>query len=207
MGRCPSPYRGSISREPRIQPPGAFFHVGSKGSNARRIFADDFERRIFLMLLDKHVKRNDWILLTYVLMTNHFHLLLQLRGPSLSTGMCGLNGEFSRFTSARHRREPGHLFRNRFWSEPIEDDRHLQATARYIVLNPVRAGICRDPDGWPWSSYRALAGLEFAPGFLAGNELLRHFGRTPTRCLRGVPQVRARGCGGGAQLPSRCQAP
>jgi putative transposase len=172
-------YRDSISREPRIQPPGTFFHVGSKGNNARQIFADDLERRVFLMLLEKHVVRHRWILLTHVLMTNHFHLLLQLRVPSLSAGMCGLNGEFSRFTSARHRRQPGHLFRNRFWSEPIEDDKHLRATARYIVLNPVRAGICAAPDEWEWSSYRALAGLEFAPGFLADVELLKHFGRTP----------------------------
>jgi REP element-mobilizing transposase RayT len=175
--RSPAPYRDAISRAPRIQPPGTFFHVGSKGNNGRRIYADDFERRIFLMLLTKHVKRHDWILLTHVLMTNHFHLLLQLRRPSLSDGMCGLNGEFSRFTSARHRREPGHLFRNRFWSEPIQDDAHLQAIARYIVLNPVRAGICRSPEEWPWSSYRAVAGLEFMPAFLAGEELLKHFGK------------------------------
>jgi putative transposase len=131
------------------------------------------------MLLEKHVERHRWVLLTHVLMTNHFHLLLQLREPTLSAGMCGLNGEFSRFTGARHRRQPGHLFRNRFWSEPIEDDNHLRATARYIVLNPVRAGMCAAPDGWAWSSHRALAGLEFAPGFLACEELLKHFGRTP----------------------------
>ena len=178
------PYRELIARGPRVQPAGTLFHVGSKGNNARRIYADDLERRVFLMLLDKHAKRQDWIVLTYVLMSNHFHLLLRLRAPTLSVGMCGLNGEFSRFTGARHRRQPGHLFKNRFWSEPIEDDAHLLATARYIALNPVRAGICPDPGDWPWSSYGAIAGHEFAPGFLAADELLKHFGRSPeiARC-------------------------
>ena len=200
------PYRDLIAREPRIQPAGTFFHVGSKGSNARRIYADDFERRVFLMLLAKHAKRQNWIVLTHVLMSNHFHLLLQVREPTLSAGMCGLNGEFSRFTSARHRRKPGHLFKNRFWSEPIEDDAHLLATARYIALNPVRAGICRDPDDWPWSSYRAIAGREFMPGFLAGDGFLKHFGNSPEDArpeyLAFVTQVsRTRA------TESRCQAP
>ena len=163
----------------RVQPPGTVFHVGSKGNRGRRIFNDDFERQVFLMLLAKHTKRYDWVVLTHVLMTNHFHLLLQLRRSSLSDGMRGLNGEFSRFTGTRHRRKPGHLFRNRFWSEPIEDEAHLQATARYIVLNPVRAGICRLPEEWPWSSYRALSGTEYPPDFLAADELLKQFGQSP----------------------------
>lgn len=170
-----------MGRAPRIQAPGEIYHVGSKGNRACRIFADDYEKHVFLALLGKHTRRHDWVVLTYVTMTNHYHLLLRLRSSGLSNGMRELNGEFSRFTRVRHQREAGHLFKNRFWSEPIESDAHLVATARYIVLNPVRAGICKSPDEWPWSSYRALASLEFAAEFLATDELLRNFGATPDR--------------------------
>lgn len=168
-----------MGRDPRIQAPGEVYHVCSKGNRGAPIYLDAYDRRIFLTLLTKHARERNWVVLTYVLMTNHYHLLLRLQEPSLSDGMCGLNGEFSRFTSARYRLDPGHLFRNRFWSEPIEDERHLQATARYIVLNPVRAGICDTPGEWPWSSYGALAGETFAPPFLASDELLRQFAARP----------------------------
>lgn len=172
---------GGVGRAPRIQAPGVVYHVGAKGNRGCPIYDDAFDRHIFLMLLEKHTRACGWAVLTYVLMTNHYHLLLRLREPSLSDGMCGLNGEFSRFTSARYGLEPGHLFRNRFWSEPMEDERHLLATARYIVLNPVRAGICRTPGEWSWSSYQALAGRAFPPAFLAADELLRLVGRTPAK--------------------------
>jgi putative transposase len=186
-----------MGRQPRVQAPGEIFHVGAKGNRGYQIYADDYERRVFLTLLAKHVKRHDWIVLAYVLMTTHYHLLLQLRSCSLSAGMCELNGEFSRFTSVRHGLEPGHLFGKRFWSEPMESDAHFLATARYIELNPVRAGICRLPAKWPWSSYRALAGLDFVPDFLAAAELLKHFGRSPEAARR---EYRAFVQAGGVEL-------
>jgi hypothetical protein len=73
----------------------------------------------------------------------------------------------------------GHLFKNRFHDEYIRGDAHLLEVSRYIVLNPVSAGICARPEDWPWSSYRASAGLDFAPAFLAVGELLRLFGTKP----------------------------
>jgi len=173
-----------MGRDPRIQVPGVVYHVGAKGNRGCPIFTDDYDRRIFLTLLAKQAVRHGWLVLTYVLMSNHYHLLVELRASNLSDGMCGLNGEFSRFTSSSHRLEPGHLFRNRFWSEAIEDDLRLQAAARYIVLNPVRAGICGRPEAWSWSSYRALIGATFPPPFLAESELLKHFGRTPREARR-----------------------
>ena len=96
----------------------------------------------------------------------------------LSDGMRELNGEFSCYTNAKNGLE-GHLFRNRFWCELIEDEARYLQTARYIVLNPIRAGMCRAPEDWRWSSYRACAGLEFPPAFLAPDDLLRCFADSP----------------------------
>ena len=125
-----------------------------------------------------------WTVLAYCLMTNHFHLVLQIAEGGLSAGMQWLNGTASRATNQRHGRS-AHLFRNRFSSALIETDAHLVAACRYVVLNPVRAGLCAHPDEWPWSSYRATAGLEASPAFLSDGELLRRFARS-------VPEARRR---------------
>jgi putative transposase len=138
---------------------------------------DDHERRVFLTLFGRLARSHGWSLGTYVLMSNHYHLLMTIE-RGLSDGMRELNGQFSSYTNARNGLE-GHLFKNRFWCELIEDEAHFLQTARYIVLNPVRAGLCGAPDDWRWSSYRAIAGLEFGPRFLKTNELLEAFGNTP----------------------------
>jgi REP-associated tyrosine transposase len=110
-------------------------------------------------------------------MSNHYHLLLRI-DHGLSEGMRELNGGFSAYTNRRNGLE-GHLFRNRFWCELIEGEAHYLQAARYIVLNPIRAGLCAAPEDWRWSSYRACAGLEFAPSFLETDQLLGCFGSSP----------------------------
>ena len=108
-------------------------------------------------------------------MTNHYHLLLEIPRGGLSVGMRELNGGYSRWANRRHARS-GHLFHNRFGSTRVETDPHLLEVCRYVVLNPVRAGLCPTPKTWGWSSYRACAGLERAPRFLALSVLLQLFG-------------------------------
>jgi REP-associated tyrosine transposase len=108
-------------------------------------------------------------------MTNHFHLVLRANEGNLSPGMQILNRGHAQFVNKRYGRG-GHLFRNRFGAEAIETDEHLREACRYVVLNPVRAGIVADPVDWRWSSYRATVGLERAPAFLAVRELLGLFG-------------------------------
>lgn len=168
-----------MGRGPRIEVPGGIYHLGSRGNRGCRVYTDDHEREVFLSLFGRLAKRHSWSLGTYCLMTNHYHLLMTIE-EGLSDGMRELNGGFSSYTNAKNGLE-GHLFQNRFWYELIEDEAHYLQAARYIVLNPVRAGICASPEEWRWSSYRACAGLEFAPPFLAANELLRCFGSSPER--------------------------
>jgi putative transposase len=159
---------------------GCYYHLGSRGNFRQNIVIDDFDRTMWMQLLGAVTRSTDWLILAYCLMTNHFHLVLQAGRLSVSDAMQVLNGEFSRRANARWSRR-GHLFENRFHSEPIRSDAHLLEACRYVDLNPCRAGICPSPDGWQWSSYRAAVGKAHPPAFLAVGELLGLFGRDPAR--------------------------
>jgi len=165
--------------KPRVETPGGRYHVGTRGNNKQPIFLDDDDRARFLLLLGHAARRHGWIVHSFCLMTNHYHLVLQLSAGGMSRGMCQLNGGYSAGFNARHGRS-NHLFGRRFWDVAIEDERQYLETCRYVVLNPVRAGMEDDPASWLWSSYRATAGLEHAPSYLGVGEVLGHFGATPT---------------------------
>jgi REP element-mobilizing transposase RayT len=164
-----------VARKLRIEEPGAIYNVGSRGNNKETMFHDEVDRMEFLRLLAKVAVRYDWQGWAYCLMGNHFHLLVQIPAGGLSSGMQLLNSGYAVRTNKRHGRW-GHLVRNRFYSRQVEDDSHLLELCRYVVLNPVRAGLCSSPADWPWSSYRACAGLELAHPFLDLGRILGLFG-------------------------------
>jgi REP element-mobilizing transposase RayT len=172
-----------MARPPRVIEPHGIYHVTTRGNNRERVVWDDFDRVILLSAMSRSALRYGWIVLAYCLMTNHFHLVVQLPLDGLSDGMRLLNGTFARRMNARHARV-GHLFHNRFRATQIGRDAHLLAACRYVVLNPVRAQLCARPEDWPWSSYRACAGLDLAPPFLATDELLGLFGKHPAQARR-----------------------
>jgi REP element-mobilizing transposase RayT len=172
-----------VGRPLRQDEAGAIAHVSARGNGGRPIYLDDVDRRIHLGLLEAVVRDHAWQVLAWCQMTNHFHLLVRLLRASLSCGMQELNGEYARRWNRRHR-ETGHLFRNRFMSSNVMSDTHLVVSARYIDLNPVRAGLVRSADEWDWSSHRALTGLAYAPPFLADDELLPLLGPTPASAHR-----------------------
>jgi REP element-mobilizing transposase RayT len=144
---------------------------------------DEGDHLLFLDLLGRSAERHDWLVLAYCLMTTHYHLVVQLVTNGLSAGMCLLNGDFARKANKRHGRI-GHVFNARFSATLIEGERHLLEACRYVVLNPVRAGICERPEAWRWSSYRACAGFEFSPRFLADADFLTLFSRDADRARR-----------------------
>jgi putative transposase len=162
----------------RIELPGGYYHVSTRGNNRREIFVDDHDRSTFLRHFGRLSKKYDWTVLAYCLMSNHYHLILQLGDLGMSRGMCELNGGYARMYNRRHRRA-NHLFGRRYWDALLASDEHLLECCRYVVLNPVRAGLCRRPAEWRWSSYAATVGREFAPSFLATGELLHLFGQRP----------------------------
>ena len=159
------------------------YHVTTRGNNREQVVWDDRDRAILLAAIDQAARRYGWIVLAYCLMTNHFHLVVQVPLGGLSEGMRLLNGGFARRMNARHGRV-GHLFQNRFGATQIKRDSHLREACRYVVLNPVRAGLCKRPEEWRWSSYRACVGFELAPPFLAVDALLGLFGTRPRQARR-----------------------
>lgn len=163
-----------MPRKLRIQFPGALWHVTSRGVEKRNIVCDNRDRRRFVVGLGDVVQEYRWRLHAYVLMSNHYHLLLTTPEPTLSCGMQQLGGRYGHYFNERHERW-GHLFGGRFKAHPVETDAHLIIAARYIVLNPVRGGITTTAAEWPWSSYLATAGLTRAPRWLDTETILARF--------------------------------
>ena len=164
-----------MSRPLRLEYPGALYHVTSRGNEQRATFLDDSDRLCFLGLLGEAVRRHKWILTAYVLMSNHFHLVIELTRNTLARGMQWLNGEYGRAFNRRHDRV-GHLFQGRPDERLLEKESHFLEVLRYVVLNPVRAGIAARPEDYRWSSYRAVVGDEPAPEWLAVEHVLANFG-------------------------------
>lgn len=171
-----------MTRPLRLEYAGAFWHVTSRGNERREVFREDSDRLEFLRILGRTVALFRWRLHAYVLMGNHYHLLVETPEPTLSRGMRQLNGLYTQGFNRRHRRA-GHLFQGRFKAILVEKDAHLLELARYVVLNPVRAGLTKSAAMWAWSSYRAAAGIEKAPPWLETHTTLESFGSTRSRAI------------------------
>lgn len=156
-----------MPRTPRLQAPDVLYHVGSRGVEKRPIFdRGPRDREYFLGLVASIVQKYGWQVHAYCLMGNHFHLVLDTPGANLSAGMRYLKGEYAQWLNAVAGRE-GALFERRFWARIALSEAYVLELARYIVLNPVRAGLVRAPEDWAWSSYAATVGLAARPAFLA----------------------------------------
>jgi REP element-mobilizing transposase RayT len=165
-----------MSRPLRIEFAGAFYHITARGDRSEAIYAGDADREAFLEILRDVIDRFEWRCHAYCQMTNHYHLFVETVHGNLSKGMRQLNGVYTQWSNRHHQRS-GHLFQGRFKGILVDSDAYLQTLSRYIALNPVRAGMVDDPADWPWSSYRATAGLQRPPGWLTTEAILGTFGR------------------------------
>ncbi len=163
-----------MARQLRLQFPGAVYHLTSRGNAGQAIYLDDADRARFLDLLGREVEQQRWRCHAYCLMDNHYHLLVETPEANLSRGMGRLNMAYAQGFNRRHERA-GHLFQGRYKAIVVERDSHLLELCRYLVLNPVRAGLVDSPMAWPWSSYRATASAREAPDWLTTRWILRHF--------------------------------
>jgi putative transposase len=140
-----------VPRRPRRLLGDGTYHVTARGVARTDTFRDAHDYRSFLRLFADVVERYEWRCHAFCLMPNHYHLAVATPLESLSGGLHRLNGMYAQRFNKRHERW-GHLFGDRFAARLIDTERHLRAACRYILDNPVRAGLCDKPGDWPWSS-------------------------------------------------------
>lgn len=166
-----------MARPLRIEYPGALYHVTSRGNARQDVFLDDHDYLEFQNVLCSVVNRFNWLVHAYCLMGNHYHLLIETLDGNLSAGMRQLNGVYTQRFNRRHNRI-GHVMQGRFKAILVDKESYLAELCRYIVLNPVRAGIKKKPEQWRWSSYRKTAGIGDGSQCLTVDWLLSQFAKT-----------------------------
>ena len=183
-----------MARPLRIDLAGGVYHVTSRGDRREDIYQSDEDRAAWLTVLGQSCARFNWRCHAWCQMTNHFHLVLETPDPNLSQGMRQLNGVYTQQFNRRHALV-GHLFQGRFKAILVERETYLLGLARYVVLNPVRAGMVARPDDWPWSSYRAMVGAAPTPEWLETDWLLGLFGEERAQAQAGYAAFVVEGIG------------
>lgn len=167
-----------MARLPRLTLPGYAHHVIQRGNNRQPIFADDADRRFLLALLEEGAHKFEVAVHAYVLMDNHFHLLLT---PGTQEGlpqmMQAVGRRYVRYFNDRHQRS-GTLWEGRYKSTLIQSERYLLACMAYIDLNPVRAGMVTQARDFPWSSHAHYIGIR-TERLLTPHALYWELGNTP----------------------------
>ena len=156
-----------VPRTARIELAGGIHHVTMRGNRGEVIFRNDRDRRFFLRELDDVARDCAWTWLSYCLMSNHSHLVIETDEMTLGVGMRRLAGRHAQEFNRRHEIY-GHMFQERYGSVLVRSDTHFAQLLRYVALNPVAAGLCADPATWRWSSHRAM--LHRRPGAIAALE-------------------------------------
>lgn len=173
-----------MARQWRIEYPGAIYHVLSRGNNRQDIFQTDDDRHLFLELLDELSNRFDISIYAYVLMSNHYHLLLQTHSKTLSKGMQWFGTAYTRQYNLNNR-QSGHLFQGRFKSIIIENETYLLRLSCYIHRNPLRAKLVNRLADYAWSSYRYYAYSKKTPRWLKTDFILGQLhGEDPHKIYR-----------------------
>lgn len=148
-----------MSRQARKQSTSGIYHVMLRGINRQVIFEDDEDYEKFLQVLQGCKSVSRFKLYAYCLMSNHVHILLRtgLDGEPLEQIFKRVGVRYVAWYNRKYGRS-GHLFQDRFKSEAVNDDAYLLTVLRYIHQNPVKAGVCRKPEQYRWSSYPAYLG-------------------------------------------------
>lgn len=173
-----------MARSLRLEFPGAIYHVTSRGNARNPIFLDDEDRVLFQTCLGEVVARFRWLCHAYCLMDNHYHLLIETPEGELSSGMRQLNGVYTQRLNRLHGRV-GHVFQGRFKAIVVDRDSYLLELCRYVVLNPIRAGMVIQIEHYAWSSYPATMGRVGCPAWLETDWVLGQFAK-----VRAVAQHR-----------------
>ena len=172
-----------MARSLRIDFPDTFYQVLSRGNERREIFCTDNDYNRFLDLIGRMVERFGLEVHAYVLMNNHYHLLVKTKKANLSRAIQWLGVSYSVWFNRRYQRS-GHLFQGRFKSFLIQDEIYFAAMCLYIHGNPLRAGVVEKLSDYPWSSYPAYCGKESPNGWLEMESVLALYGGNRRRFAR-----------------------
>lgn len=152
-----------MSRPLRIEYPNAFYHVMNRGAGRQAIYLIDEDYEIFLEAVKETSRFFGIRIISYCLMPNHYHLLLQTPKANLSRAMRHLNGVYTQRFNRYHKKD-GPLFRGRYKAILVQEDEYLTHLIRYIHLNPIQANLTEDISKYPWTSHRQyLKGEDHAP--------------------------------------------
>ncbi len=183
-----------MARPLRLEYARALYHLTARGDRREDIFFQHEDRVAFLSVLGEVCARFNWVVYGYCQMTNHYHLLVETMDGNLARGMRRLNGVYAQWVNRRHGLV-GHLFQGRYKAILVQKDPYLLELTRYVVLNPIRAGLVVDPADWPWSSYRAIVGEVPAPAWPDPEWLLSQFGGERWSAIAAYRQFIAAGVG------------
>jgi REP element-mobilizing transposase RayT len=164
-----------MARSLRIQFPGAFYHVTSRGNRRQPIFLTDEDRYFFLNCLRDAHDKFGVVIHVYCLMENHYHLFMETPRGQISKIMHLINMRYSSYFNLKHAR-CGHTFQARFSAILVQAEEYARELASYIHLNPVRAGIVNRPEDYVWSNYREYLGIAAPQPWTANSFVLRLFG-------------------------------
>lgn len=167
-----------MSRPLRLELAGGLYHVTSRGDGREDIFLSDSDRLAWLVVFGQVCKRFNWVCHAWCQMTNHYHVLVETPEANLAQGMRQLNGVYTQRFNRAHARV-GHVFQGRYKAILVERDSYLLELSRYVVLNPLRAGMVKRLEDWSWSSYGASCGQTAAPEWLQTYK----WGQTPFSSL------------------------
>ena len=171
-----------MTRPLRLEFPGALYHVTSRGNRRSLIYRDDADRTAWLEVLAVVCDRHHCIVHSFCMMSNHFHLMIETVEPNLSQAMRQLNGVYSQHFNQRHH-TVGHLFQGRYKAILVQKESYLLELSRYIVLNPLRAGMVESIHAWPWSSYQYFVSDRLPPSWLERDWILSQFGNSRTQAI------------------------
>ncbi len=145
-----------MPRRARRKSATGLYHIMIRGTGRQLIFEEPRDKVRFLEILEKCKEVSGFALYAYYLMDNHVHLLVQERDEPIEQIVKRIGSRYVYWFNLKYRRS-GHLFGDRFRSEPVEDDLYFLTVVRYIHRNPVRAGLCTEPNQYVFSSYAAYA--------------------------------------------------
>lgn len=173
-----------MARPLRINYPGAFYHVTSRGNERKNVFKSKRDREKFFEYFESAAQRYDAVIHAFCLMDNHYHLLIETPSGNLSQIMRHINGAYTTYFNVKRERS-GHLFQGRYKAILVEIDEYAKELSRYIHLNPVRAEMVKTPEEYEWSSYRFYIGENKPPKWLYRDFILGYFGNKVSIAQKG----------------------